>query len=67
MAKRDYYEILGVARNADEKELKNAFRKLAKHYHPDAKPGDKHAPSSSFKEINEAYDVLQGPAKAGGL
>ena len=42
MAKRDYYEVLGVARGADEKELKTAFRKLAKQYHPDAKPGDKH-------------------------
>ncbi len=62
MAKRDYYEVLGVARGADEKELKNAFRKLAKQYHPDAKPGDKQA-EHRFKEINEAYDVLRDPQK----
>ena len=62
MAKRDYYEVLGVARGADEKELKNAFRKLAKQFHPDAKPGDKQA-EHRFKEINEAYDVLRDPQK----
>ncbi|MFO0994810.1 MAG: molecular chaperone DnaJ [Hyphomicrobiales bacterium] len=62
MAKRDYYEVLGVARGADEKELKNAFRKLAKQFHPDAKPGDRQA-EQRFKEINEAYDVLRDPQK----
>jgi molecular chaperone DnaJ len=62
MAKRDYYEVLGVVRGADEKELKNAFRKLAKQYHPDAKPGDRQA-EHRFKEINEAYDVLRDPQK----
>ena len=62
MAKRDYYEVLSVARGADEKELKNAFRKLAKLYHPDAKPGDRTA-EQRFKEINEAYDVLRDPQK----
>jgi molecular chaperone DnaJ len=62
MAKRDYYEVLGVARGADEKELKNAFRKLAKLFHPDAKPGDRTA-EQRFKEINEAYDVLRDPQK----
>ena len=62
MAKRDYYDILGVARNADEKELKSAFRKLAKQCHPDASPGDKTA-EHKFKEINEAYDVLKDPQK----
>jgi len=62
MAKRDYYEVLGVARGAEEKELKNAFRKLAKQYHPDAKPGDRQA-EQRFKEINEAYDVLRDPQK----
>jgi len=62
MAKRDYYEVLGVARGADEKELKNAFRKLAKQLHPDAKPGDRQA-EQRFKEINEAYDVLRDPQK----
>jgi molecular chaperone DnaJ len=62
MAKRDYYEILGVGKGADEKELKTAFRKLAKQYHPDANPGDKTA-EHQFKEINEAYDVLKDPQK----
>src|SRR6476619_3756643 len=62
MAKRDYYDILGVARNADEKDLKSAFRKLAKQCHPDASPGDKTA-EHKFKEINQAYDVLKDPQK----
>jgi molecular chaperone DnaJ len=62
MAKRDYYEILGVPRTADEKELKNAYRKLAKKYHPDANPGDKTA-EHKFKELNEAYDRLKDPQK----
>ena len=62
MAKRDYYEILGVGRNADEKELKSAFRKLAKQFHPDANPGDATA-EQKFKELNEAYDVLKDPQK----
>lgn len=62
MAKRDYYEVLGVAKGADEKELKGAFRKLAKQFHPDANPGDKTA-EHKFKEINEAYDVLKDPQK----
>ena len=62
MAKRDYYEILGVQKGADEKELKGAYRKLAKQLHPDANPGDKTA-EHKFKEINEAYDVLKDPQK----
>jgi molecular chaperone DnaJ len=62
MAKRDYYEVLGVRRGADEKELKAAFRKLAKQHHPDANPGSKSA-EHRFKEINEAYDVLKDPQK----
>lgn len=62
MAKRDYYEVLGVGRGADEKELKSAFRKLAKQHHPDANPGDKTA-EQKFKELNEAYDVLKDPQK----
>src|SRR5262245_39458238 len=62
MAKRDYYEVLGVRKDVDEKELKGAFRKLAKQYHPDANPGDKTA-EHKFKEINEAYDVLKDPQK----
>ena len=62
MSKRDYYDILGVSRNADEKELKSAFRKLAKQHHPDANPGDASA-EKKFKELNEAYDVLKDPQK----
>lgn len=57
MATRDYYNILGVNKNADEKEIKRAFRKLAKQYHPDANPNDPGA-ADKFKEINEAYEVL---------
>ena len=60
MAKRDYYETLGVSRDADEKQLKSAFRKLAKQYHPDANPGDEKA-EQKFKEIAEAYEVLKTP------
>jgi preprotein translocase subunit Sec63 len=60
MAKRDYYEVLGVNRDADEKELKSAFRKMAKKFHPDANPGDETA-EQKFKEINEAYDALKDP------
>ncbi len=62
MAKRDYYEILGVARGASEGELKTAFRKIAKAIHPDRNPDDKHA-EAKFKEAAEAYDVLRDPQK----
>ena len=62
MAKRDYYEILGVSRNCTERELKAAFRRLAKKYHPDANPDDPEA-EERFKEINEAYEVLRDPQK----
>jgi molecular chaperone DnaJ len=62
MAKRDYYEVLGVHKGADDKELKGAYRKLAKQYHPDANSGDKSA-EHKFKEISEAYDVLKDPQK----
>ena len=58
MAKRDYYEVLGVARTAKDTELKAAFRKLAMQHHPDRNPGDKDC-EHRFKEINEAYDVLK--------
>ena len=59
--KRDYYEVLGVGRGADERVLKQAFRKLAQQYHPDVNP-DAEA-ESKFKEINEAYQVLSDPQK----
>lgn len=62
MAKRDYYEVLGVGRDADEKALKSAFRKLAMGCHPDRHPGDPEA-EGRFKELNEAYDVLKDPEK----
>jgi molecular chaperone DnaJ len=58
MAKRDYYDVLGVARTANEAELKAAFRKLAMQHHPDRNPGDKDC-EHRFKELNEAYDVLK--------
>lgn len=60
--KRDYYEVLGVAKGADDGEIKKAYRGLAKKYHPDMNPGDKEA-EAKFKEVNEAYDVLSDPDK----
>ncbi|MBK9480342.1 MAG: molecular chaperone DnaJ [Bacteroidetes bacterium] len=62
MAKRDYYEILGVVKGADEQEIKKSYRKLAMKYHPDKNPGDK-AAEEKFKEAAEAYDVLSNPEK----
>jgi molecular chaperone DnaJ len=62
VTKEDYYKILGVDRNADEKEIKKAFRRLARKYHPDVNPGDK-AAEQRFKEINEAYEILIDPKK----
>ncbi len=62
MAKRCYYEVLGVARGANEAEMKAAFRKLAMLHHPDRNPGDKDC-ENRFKEINEAYDVLKDADK----
>ena len=57
MSKRDYYEVLGVAKNASEQEIKSAYRKLALKYHPDRNPGDT-AAEESFKEAAEAYSIL---------
>src|SRR5688572_29057828 len=59
---KDYYATLGVTKASTEKEIKAAFRKLARKFHPDVNPGDK-ASESKFKEINEAYEVLGDPAK----
>lgn len=61
-AKRDYYEVLGVGREAGEADVKSAYRKLARQHHPDANPGDPGA-EERFKEINEAYSVLSDPEK----
>src|SRR5215813_10481737 len=62
MAKRDYYEVLGVTRTASAEDVKKAFRKMAMQYHPDRNPGDKSA-EHKFKELNEAYDVLKDDQK----
>ena len=62
MAGKDYYSILGVERDASEREIKQAFRRLARKYHPDVNPGDKSA-EGKFKQINEAYEVLSDKDK----
>jgi molecular chaperone DnaJ len=62
MAKRDYYEVLGIGRTATDDEIKSAYRKLAMQYHPDRNPGDKEA-ENKFKEVVEAYEVLQDAEK----
>src|SRR5260370_31902022 len=60
--RRDYYTVLGVARTATEKDIKTAYRKLARKHHPDVNPGDKKS-ENLFKEIGEAYSVLSDPEK----
>src|SRR5687768_15927532 len=61
-ASKDYYKTLGVTRGASEKDIKSAYRKLARKFHPDVNPGDKNA-EDRFKEIGEAYEVLSDPDK----
>lgn len=60
--KRDYYEVLGVSKTASDSEIKSAYRKLAKKYHPDMNPGDKEA-EAKFKEASEAYAILSDADK----
>ncbi len=62
MAKRDYYETLGVDKNASQDDIKKSYRKIAIKYHPDKNPGDKDA-EEHFKEAAEAYEVLSNPDK----
>src|SRR5574344_502373 len=63
VSKRDYYEVLGVAKTASDDELKKAFRKLARKYHPDVNRDIPKEAEVKFKEINEAYEVLSSPER----
>src|SRR5690625_6742595 len=62
MSKRDYYEVLGIEKGADEKEIRRAYRRMAMRYHPDRNPGDEEA-EEKFKEAKEAYEVLSDAQK----
>ncbi len=62
MSKRDFYEVLGVAKDASDRDIKKAFRRMAMKYHPDRNPDDKEA-EEAFKEVNEAYEILSDQQK----
>ena len=63
MAERDYYEILGVDKGADEAKIKKAYKRLAMKYHPDRNADDKAGSEKKFKEVRKAYDVVSDPQK----